>query len=256
MSIHLYTQPLFYARQWPTEVTEVPKLVGSDTDYWTNPASSVTEGQTFALSYKYVETVSAAYAFTSSGVVIPVLCGTPDNTGSTSVITIESVQAGTIGPLIVSYRIPANVIDAYGNARAMLAASGKFLQVHIGSADPIAVINALHAGINAIEQWLEISPTPWSGGVFTEQISFTPNIVPKLSTIYAGHINEIAQAVMKLYRQVWALKAVLPVPVYADLEPRDILTLFGNGSKPGLGDLVCALRRLDNLLASIQKWEW
>ena len=256
MSIHLYTQPLFYARQWPTEVTEVPKLVGSATDYWENPASPVTAGQIFALSYKYVEAVSAAYAFTSSGAVISVQCGTPENTASTSVITIGSVPDNTVGPLIVSYRIPANVIDAYGNARVMLEASGKFLQVHIGSADPIAVINALHAGINAIEQWLEISPTPWSGGVFTEQISFTPHIVPKLSTIYAGHINEISQAVMKLYRQVWALKAVLPVPAYADLEPRDILTLFGNGSKPGLGDLVYALRRLDNLLTSTQTWEW
>ena len=259
MSVHPYQTELFYARQWVTELSEAPKFTGRDDDYWATASSPVTTDMSFTLSYKAVESITSAYAFSAAGAIVPVSCSTPSNSPAGSIIVIGAVPDGTIGPLIVTYPLPGTVLEAYGNARSIIEAAGKHLHVHIGSADPIAIINALHTGVNAIERWLEISPTPWSGGVFTEQISFTPHFVPKLSALYAGHINEIAKAIMKLYRQVWALKQVLAVPEYDDLEPRDILTLFGNGTKPGLGDLVYALRRLDNLLRtySLQyPWEW
>ena len=257
MSVHQYPTELFYARQWVTELSEVPKLTGSTDDYWATASSPVTTGLSFTLSYKAVESITSAYAFSAAGAIVSVPCSVPSNSAAGSVIVIGAVPDGTIGPLIVTYPLPGMGLEAYGNARSFVEAAGKYHHVHIGSADPIAIINALHNGVNAIERWLEISPTPWSGGVFTEQISFTPHFVPKLSALYAGHINEIAKAVMKLYRQVWALKQVLAVPEYDELEPRDILTLFGNGTKPGLGDLVYALRRLDNLLIQPQfQWEW
>lgn len=258
---------------WSATITELPMFCSIDNTpdriFWTDAAATgfdkaLSVGSKFILTYAASLTGYCGTALYRDGAVtrpvrVSVTTVAPDIIELAEFELGGSVLSGTdlskiVGPLFITYELPATVIynstlqlplrvtDLHDTLRADPCT------VHIGDVNPLLAIRNLHIAINNIERCLGLSPTPWSGGLVAEQVSFDPVLYPFISNIYASHINEMSTAVMRIGTVCAGLGYPIVIESYADWTEHDILPLFGDAGKPGLADLINDVNTIERIL--------
>lgn len=262
---------------WVARIIEVPLYVLQDGTpdrvFWTDAAATgfrvpLSLGQKFVTSYSYVEIIGTAQYIDGATIRPVAVTLTPNEVPGVLVlsefklanVTVTGDDLGKIfGPLVVSYTIPDSVIYDVSlklplnktDLADVFAKQKLPYSTYIGEVNPLLVISRLHRAINNIEANLGIAPTPWSGGIVAEQVSFDPTLYPGISHITNAHINEISDAVRHLGDVCNGIGYAITIEAYDQWREYDILPLFGSLNRPGLADLINDVNTIERQLSAI-----